>query len=42
MNMKMKRCEKMLSIFEFSISKSGYVVMFIKIREKIFRFLRFV
>ena len=36
MKMKMKKCEKLISIFEFSISKSGYVAVFMKIWEKTF------
>ena len=34
--MKMKKHEKMSSIFEFSISKLGYVAVFLKILEKSF------
>ena len=35
MKMKMKRLGKMNSIFEFAISKLGYVPVFMKVREKI-------
>ena len=34
--MKMKKCQKMISIFEFSILKLSYVAVFMKIREKYF------
>ena len=42
MKMNMKKLGKMFLIFEFSISKLGYVVIFIKIGEKKFltHFLR--
>ena len=33
---KMKKYEKMISIFEFSTSKLSYVEVFMKIREKCF------
>ena len=36
MKMKVKKYGKMFSIFQFSISKLGYVVIFMKIGKKIF------
>ena len=36
MKMKMKKYGKIISIFEFSISKLSYVAVFMKILEKIY------
>ena len=41
MKMKMKKFGKMTSIFEFSISKSGYVAIFMKILGKNFSAINF-